>query len=146
MIIGHPQLQPPQASPQLAPRFQMQNKLRQQQQQTANSANTSNSFFTHNNNNPNNNNNNNNCAFNSCMSNSSSFPFSSSICNSKFPSQQQPQAPLTAQNFRNQTANLLNCTNNFILNNECNQVYIETGYTECPFHLKRTEWYEYNIY
>ena len=55
---------------------------------------------------------------------------------------QPPLAPLNQQNFRNQAVNLLNCTNNFILNNDCNQIYIETGYIECPFHLKRTEWYE----
>ena len=56
-------------------------------------------------------------------------------------SQQQQQL---AQNFRNQqSAITLNSSNNFVINNkpnESNQIYIETGYVDCPFHSIRTEW------
>ena len=135
MIIGHPQFQQsekPQPQSPLAPRFQMQNKLRQSAAPSP--------FI--------------NSSFNSCSKSNSSPCFSQ--CNKYASQQQQHQqqtpplqhfgqnAPLTQQNFRNQSANLLNCTNNFILNNECNQIYIETGFIECPFHLKRTEWYNNN--
>ncbi len=154
MIIGHPQLQPqqqqqqPQQQKQLQQtpqafstpltstpsRFQMQNKFNPVSS-TGNS--TSNTSFA-------------NASLNSNLKspNFSNKPnFTSNNSKTTQPCQQQhntiasPLAPLNQQNFRNQAVNLLNCTNNFILNNDCSQVYIETGYTECPFHLKRTEWY-----
>lgn len=57
-------------------------------------------------------------------------------------------------NFRNQESILLNkmLNNNSFNDNEYhtnnlnnNQFLIESGYTECPFHELRTQWY-YKLY